>query len=298
MLPVVGLTDQVTLAPEGRFRTENCCVPEGATLAVAGLTLVGGEACRVKLAVPRTASVEEFVAVTVIVVWAATLLGAVYKPLGEMLPVTGPTDQVTLAPEGRFWTENCCVPEGATVAVEGLTLGGGGDACRVRLAVPRTASAEEFVAVTVRVVWTATLLGAVYKPLDVILPVGGLTDQVTPTPEGRFGTENCCVPEGATVAVAGLTLVGGEAWRVKLAVPRTESVEEEFVAVTVIVVWAATLLGAVYKPLDVIFPFHGLTDQVTLAPEGRFWTENCWVPVGATVAVAGLTRLRTAAGER
>ncbi len=75
-------------------------MPEGATVAVAGLTL--GEASKVKLAVPSTASVEEFVAVTVMVVWDATLLGAVYEPPDEMLPVAGLTDQVMVAPEGRF----------------------------------------------------------------------------------------------------------------------------------------------------------------------------------------------------
>ena len=75
MLPTAGLTDQTTLAPEGRFRTENCCVPEGATVDVPGLTL--GEACRVKLAVPRTDCVAEFVAVIVKVCCVATLLGAV-----------------------------------------------------------------------------------------------------------------------------------------------------------------------------------------------------------------------------
>ena len=77
MLPVAGLIDQVTLSPEGRFTTENCLVPAGATVAVAGLTLGVGEACRVKLPVPRTVLVEEFAAVTVMVVRSGTLLGAV-----------------------------------------------------------------------------------------------------------------------------------------------------------------------------------------------------------------------------
>jgi hypothetical protein len=78
MLPVVvGLMDQVTVSPEGRLRTENCLVPAGATVAVAGVTLGVGEACTVRLAVPRTALVAEFVAVTVTVVWAARSLGAV-----------------------------------------------------------------------------------------------------------------------------------------------------------------------------------------------------------------------------
>ena len=75
-----------------------------------------------------------------------------------------------------------------------------------------------------------------YTPLGAMLPTGWLTDQVTVAPEGRLRIENCCVPERATVAVAGLTLDGGaEGWRVKLAVPRMAFVEG-FVAVTVIVV--------------------------------------------------------------
>jgi hypothetical protein len=198
------------------------------------MAAVTGDAWRVKLAVPRTEFVEEFVAVTVIVVCVATVLGAVYKPLGAMLPFRGLTDQAAVTPEGRLRTENCCVPEGATVAVVGLTLGAG-DACRVKLAEPRTDFVEEFVAVTVIVVCVATLLGAVYKPAELMLPFRGLTDQAAVTPEGRLRTENCCVPEGATVAVAGLTLGVGDAWRVKLPVPRTDFVEES-VAVTVIVV--------------------------------------------------------------
>jgi hypothetical protein len=77
-LPVAGITAQATLAPEGKFATENCWVPEGTTVAVAGLTLVAArEACRVKLAAPSTEFVEEFVAVTVMVVCTAMLLGAV-----------------------------------------------------------------------------------------------------------------------------------------------------------------------------------------------------------------------------
>jgi hypothetical protein len=75
MLPVVGLIDQVTLSPEGRFSTENCLVPEGARVAVDGLTLAVGEGCSVTLAVPRR--VDEFFAVTVMVVCEATSLGAV-----------------------------------------------------------------------------------------------------------------------------------------------------------------------------------------------------------------------------
>ena len=69
MLPVLPLTDQATVAPEGRLRTENCLVPAGATVAVVGLTLVGGGgggvAVRVSVADPRTARLTESLAVTV-----------------------------------------------------------------------------------------------------------------------------------------------------------------------------------------------------------------------------------------
>jgi hypothetical protein len=70
MVPVAGLIDQVTVSPEGTFSTVNCLVPEGAMVAVAGLTLGVGEADRVILAVPRT--VEELFPVTVTVVCDAT----------------------------------------------------------------------------------------------------------------------------------------------------------------------------------------------------------------------------------
>lgn len=78
MFPVTGLSSHATLAPEGKFRTENCLIPAGATVTVAGLMLVGdaGEAVSVKLAVPMTAWVAEFFAVTVTVSFEVTLFGA------------------------------------------------------------------------------------------------------------------------------------------------------------------------------------------------------------------------------
>jgi hypothetical protein len=77
MLPSAGLMDQVTLSPEDRFRTENCCVPEGATVAAAGLTFGVAEGCSVILAVARRVFVEESVALTIIVAFSGTSLGAV-----------------------------------------------------------------------------------------------------------------------------------------------------------------------------------------------------------------------------
>ena len=237
------------------------------------MRLVGGgagDAVTVKVAVPRTAWVEEFFAVTVRLCCVATVLGAVYRPLCAMLPVLPLTDQATVAPEGRLRTENCLVPAGATVAVAGLTLVGEGEAVTAKVAVPRTAWVEEFFAVTVRLCCVATVLGAVYRPLCAMLPVLPLTDQATVAPEGRLRTENCLVPAGATVAVAGLTLVGeGEAVTAKVAVPRTAWVEE-FLAVTVTVVWEATVPGAVYRPFAAMLPVAELSDHATVVPDGRF----------------------------
>jgi hypothetical protein len=64
------------------------------------------------------------------------------------------------------------------------------------------------VAVTVTVDWVVTLLGAVYNPALLMLPVDGLMVHVgLVIPEAV----NCCVPEGLRVAVLGLTLVAGAA---------------------------------------------------------------------------------------
>ena len=107
MLPVAGLIDQATVSPEGRFTTENCLVSDGATVAVAGLTLVAGEACRFKAALPKVIRVEVLMAVTVIISAAGTLFGAVYKPLAEMLPTWGLSDQEMAVPKGTSIAENC-----------------------------------------------------------------------------------------------------------------------------------------------------------------------------------------------
>jgi hypothetical protein len=129
---------------------------------VAGLTLVGaGDACRVTLEVPKTACEEESIAVTVTACCAGTFAGAVKTPLWLILPTAGLFAQVTLVPEGKFKTENCLVPAGATMAAEGVMLVGGGVAVKVKLAFPRTAWVDEFFAVTVTVSWEATLFGAV-----------------------------------------------------------------------------------------------------------------------------------------
>jgi len=81
MVPTAGVSAHRTLAPEGRFTTENCLVPAGATVAVAGLTLAGS-GVKVTVAVPRVVYVTGFVAIgvttkIVTVCWDETVLGAV-----------------------------------------------------------------------------------------------------------------------------------------------------------------------------------------------------------------------------
>lgn len=66
MVPVTGLIDQVAPSSAGKLVTENCLLPEGASVAVAGLTLGAGEAAKVTLADPST--VDALFAVTVTVV--------------------------------------------------------------------------------------------------------------------------------------------------------------------------------------------------------------------------------------
>jgi hypothetical protein len=204
-----------------------------------------------------------------------------------MLPDPELIDQPAVTPEGRFWTANCWVPEGAKVTVAGLTLGVG-EAWRVTLAVPSTASEKEFDAVMVRVCCAGTLLGAVYSPLGEMLPTGGLTDQRMPVSKGAFRTENCWTPEGATVAVAGLTLLDvglgccGPVGAVE--VPTTGATKMVALAVAaglarldaeiVTRVSAATELGAEYNPPEMV-PTPCVIDHAT-----------CWLGLLPTVAMS------------
>ncbi len=177
MLPVAELSDQATVVPDGKFTTENWSVPDGATVAVAGLTLVGGGGgaegavgTKVTMAVPRTAFVTEFLAVTVRDVVTGTVLGAVYSPR-LMVPVLGLMTQPAVTPEGKFRTENCCVPEAESDTVAGLTLtdaegGGAGavateEAARLMVAVAFAVPSAALVAVIVMLCAALIVVGAV-----------------------------------------------------------------------------------------------------------------------------------------
>ena len=79
------------------------CWP-GLMFSLAALLFAGGACASAggDVHVPTTASVDEFIAVIVRVCWDGTFIGAVYRPLVEMLPEGGLTDQVMLTPKGRF----------------------------------------------------------------------------------------------------------------------------------------------------------------------------------------------------
>jgi hypothetical protein len=79
----------------------------------------------VKLALPRTACVVAFEAVTTTLCWDAMLFGAVNSPLLLTLPSAGLSVQLMLTAEGRFSTTNCTVFEAPIIAVAGLTLAAG-----------------------------------------------------------------------------------------------------------------------------------------------------------------------------
>jgi hypothetical protein len=95
MLPVAGLTAQATLVPEGKFSTENCSVFAGATVTVAGVTVVAEvDASRLIVAVALLVVSAALVAVIVMLCATLIVVGAVYKPF-TTLPVLELSDQVT-----------------------------------------------------------------------------------------------------------------------------------------------------------------------------------------------------------
>src|SRR5580698_6910589 len=81
------------------------------------------------------------------------------------------------------------------------------EASSVTRELPRTVCVDEFLAVTVTVCWTGSLLGAAYKPFWLMVPTAGVTDQATLVPAVNPSTENCCAAEAAKLTLAGLTLV-------------------------------------------------------------------------------------------
>src|ERR1700722_1313865 len=114
----------------------------------------------------------------------------------------------------------------------------------------------------------------------------------TAWPSVTFQLERKIVGSELGVAL-GMSVVSSAGSNIVIvAVPRTTWVEE-FLAVTVTVCWVDTLVGAVYKPVWLMFPTEGLMDQVTPVPALSPCTENCCVPEVAKSTVAGVTLVTT-----
>jgi hypothetical protein len=159
------------------------------------------------------------------------------------------------------------------------------------------------VAVTVTIAGFGTVVGAVYKPSDEIVPTAALpltvlfTDHVTVV----FGVPvtvavNCCVVVVCTVADVGDNVMvtdGGAAVIVVVALALFV-LSATLVAVTVTVAGEGTEAGAVYKPPDVIVPNVALppttlfTAQVTVVFNVPVTVAvNCWVLLTCTLAEVG-----------
>jgi hypothetical protein len=200
-------------------------------------------------------------AVTVTVLGFGRFAGAVYSPLEEIVPtVEFPpmilfTSQVTAVFDVPVTVAvNCCVPPTTTVADEGETLTATVvDETIVTWAEPDFVGSACDTAVTVTVLGFGTFAGAVYSPLEEIVPtvefppVTLFTSQVTAVFDVPVTVAvNCCVPFAATVAGEGETVtvtIVGETIATAADAAFVESACDT--AVTVTVLGFGTFAGAV-----------------------------------------------------
>jgi hypothetical protein len=144
-------------------------------------------------------------AVTVTGCALAMMAGAVYSPLIEMLPTLGLIDHATPKPGWLTLAVNCWVCPPVSVTLGGLTVTVNGGTS-VTVALPDWKLSATLVAVTVTDCWPAMLPGAVYSPLEEMLPTLGLSDQVTAVLVVPVTVAvNCWVPPGPSVTLSGLT---------------------------------------------------------------------------------------------
>ena len=128
--PIAGLPDPVTVAV-------NVCAAPSRTVGEAGETVTAMSSCNVTVAVALALGSAALTAVIVTVLVDGRIVGAVYSPLAEIVPIvefppaTPFPVHVTLPfelPVTVAW--NCCVCPRNSVALAGctvtLTLGGGG----------------------------------------------------------------------------------------------------------------------------------------------------------------------------
>ena len=118
--------------------------------------------------------------------------GAAYRPLLDMVPTSGGlSDQITavlLSPVTI--AVNCCVRPAVSVAVGGETVTLMDES--VIVALLDLVESAWLVAVTMTCRALVILLGAQYNPLLEMVPIAGLSDQITPVlPLPVTGAVNC-----------------------------------------------------------------------------------------------------------
>jgi len=173
-----------------------------------------------------------FAVAAAVTVWLPACAGAVYRPDAEMVPTVEfpPTTPSTVHVMPAFVDPgivavNCWVVDAIIVTVVG-------EIPIVEIVTDALAVADVSATLVAMTVWLPACAGALYKPLALMVPTVALppvtlsTDQVTAALEKPWIVAlNCCVPEGATIAVDGVipiipttteapALIEGSAWMV------------------------------------------------------------------------------------
>jgi hypothetical protein len=182
----------------------NCCVSPGARLVLDGVTLTVTWLPTLMLAtaLPLAVGSATLVAVMVAVVQVCDA-GAVNSPFSEIVP-TLVVQFTAVLPVPVTVATNCCVPPGATLALDGETLTLTWPSLRVAIAVPLADGSATLVAVMVAVVHVCDG-GDVNSPLSEIVPTVVVQFTAVFAVPVTVAT-NCCVPPGATLALDGETL--------------------------------------------------------------------------------------------
>jgi hypothetical protein len=260
MLPVAGLIPHMTVTPVGKFWTVNSWVPEGATLAVAGLTL-GVGSCKVTNALATFVGSATLVATTVIICSMLIAAGALKVPF-RIVPTFGTSDQVTavfvvpvkVAPNCADWPPVSETEGGDTaMATTGMRL-------IVALAFMVGSAALEAVRVTVCGVLSEA--GATYNPLTTV-PTGGTSDHVAVVLVVPVNAAlNCWLCDANKWAVAGISETATTGLTETMVLAELLG-SATLVAVTAIVCGAVNEKGAAYSPVAETLPTAGLIDQTT-----------------------------------
>jgi hypothetical protein len=183
----------------------NCCVCEAPSETLAGVsdTVTAGTSV-----IPALADFVGSAALTAVTVTVCALemeAGALYKPVFVTVPISGLTDQLTpVLVVPPTVAVNCCAWDAPREMLAGLTVTVTGGA-RATVPFADWVGSTTLWAVTVTVCAVRTLAGAVYRPVESIVPSVGVIDQLTDTlllPETCAA--NCWEPEGLSVTDVGL----------------------------------------------------------------------------------------------